>query len=191
MRMAFALGAQATHRVTTVRLVWTNSWYDPAKEKKAAQSLVRPAPMYWARTLTAPRPAVRRVAGDPLGSAMTALVEVRAEVVADRRDLQLGPLLPGRVKAAMAGTWKSGFYYGSIKDGFTGLAAYGPGATAKTKSLIAAKQKQMESGSFNEFAGPVFNQAGKLAIPKGKQLTVNELYSVNWLVKGIIGSAKG
>ena len=37
---AFALGAQATHPGAKVKLVWTNSWFDPAKEKKAAQSLV-------------------------------------------------------------------------------------------------------------------------------------------------------
>src|SRR5262245_49405607 len=36
---AFALGAQATHPGVKVKLVWTNSWFDPAKEKKAAQSL--------------------------------------------------------------------------------------------------------------------------------------------------------
>src|SRR5438477_7137433 len=36
---AFALGAQATHPGVSVKLVWTNSWFDPAKEKKAAQSL--------------------------------------------------------------------------------------------------------------------------------------------------------
>src|SRR6266851_2715232 len=37
---AFALGAQLTHPGAKVHLVWTNSWYDPAKEKKAAQALV-------------------------------------------------------------------------------------------------------------------------------------------------------
>ncbi|HET7758680.1 MAG TPA: BMP family ABC transporter substrate-binding protein, partial [Gaiellaceae bacterium] len=31
---AFALGAQATHPGVNVKLVWTNSWFDPAKEKK-------------------------------------------------------------------------------------------------------------------------------------------------------------
>ncbi len=36
---AFALGAQYTHPGATVRLVWTHSWFDPAGEKKAAQSL--------------------------------------------------------------------------------------------------------------------------------------------------------
>src|SRR5207248_8337793 len=37
---AFALGAQATHPGATVRLIWTNAWLDPGKEKKAAQNLV-------------------------------------------------------------------------------------------------------------------------------------------------------
>src|ERR671938_1941986 len=36
---AFALGAQAMHPGVKVKLVWTNSWFDPAKEKKAAESL--------------------------------------------------------------------------------------------------------------------------------------------------------
>ena len=36
---AFALGAQATHPGIKVKLVWTNSWFDPTKEKKAATSL--------------------------------------------------------------------------------------------------------------------------------------------------------
>src|SRR5438874_12507705 len=37
---AFALGAQATHPGVKVKLIWTNSWFDPGKEKKAAQNLV-------------------------------------------------------------------------------------------------------------------------------------------------------
>src|SRR5438128_8332939 len=36
---AFALGAQLMHPGAKVRLVWTNSWFDPSKEKKAAESL--------------------------------------------------------------------------------------------------------------------------------------------------------
>ena len=36
---AFALGVQATHPGATVKIVWTNSWFSPATEKKAAQSL--------------------------------------------------------------------------------------------------------------------------------------------------------
>ncbi len=57
---AFALGAQRTHPGAKVRLIWTNSWFDPAKEKKAAQSLVRRARTCWARTWTVRRRASSR-----------------------------------------------------------------------------------------------------------------------------------
>ena len=80
-----------------------------------------------------------------------------------------GPYYLKRVKAAMAGTWKSGFYYGSIKDGFTGLAPFGPDVSAATKAAILAKEKAIENGSFYEFAGPLYDQSGKLRVPKGKR----------------------
>jgi len=91
----------------------------------------------------------------------------------------------------MDGTWKSGFYYGTIKDGLTGLAPYGPDVSAKTKAQIAAKMKAIENGSFYEFEGPLYDQNGKLRVPAGKRLTVQDLYAMNWLVKGVIGSPTG
>ena len=91
----------------------------------------------------------------------------------------------------MAGSWKTGFYYGSIKDGMIGLASYGPKVSAKTKSAIAAKKSAIVSGKFYEFTGPLYDQKGKLRVKKGQRLTVKDLYAMNWLVKGVIGSAKG
>ena len=91
----------------------------------------------------------------------------------------------------MDGTWKTGFYYGTLKDGFMQLAPYGPKVSAKTKSMIAAKKAAMISGKFDPFQGPLYDQSGKLKVPKGKRLTIKDLYSMNWLVRGVIGSPKG
>ena len=103
-----------------------------------------------------------------------------------------GPYYLTRVKAAMDGTWKSGFYYGNIKDGFTDIAPYGPNVSAATKAKIAAKRTQIINGTFNVFAGPLYDQSGKLKVPKGTTLKVlPDLYAMNWLVKGVVGSAKG
>ena len=107
-----------------------------------------------------------------------------------------GPYYVQRVQAAMNGTWKSAFYYGSIKDGFTKIAPYGPGVTAATKAKIAAYQKKIVNGSYYEFQGPLYDQSGKLRVKSGVKMQVltggtNSLYGMNWLVKGVIGSAKG
>jgi len=37
---SYTMGAQYVHPGATVQVVWTNSWFDPAKERQAAQSLV-------------------------------------------------------------------------------------------------------------------------------------------------------
>jgi basic membrane protein A len=189
---AFALGAQLTHPGATVRLVWTNSWFDPAKEKKAAESLASAGSDVLGQNVDSP------ATGQLAESKSIPWVgyDSDAKKFAPKSWLTAavydwGPYYLKRVKQAMAGTWKSGFYYGSIKDGFTGLAPYGPDVSAKTKAAIAAKMKALESGSFYEFAGPLYDQNGKLMVPKGKRLTVNDLYAMNWLVKGVIGSPKG
>ena len=87
--------------------------------------------------------------------------------------------------------WKSGFYYGSIKDGFTKLAPYGPKVKAKTKRAIARKMRAIVNRKFYEFTGPLYDQKGKLRVKKGKRMTVKQLYAMDWLVKGVIGSPKG
>jgi len=189
---AIALGAQLMHPGAKVKLVWTNSWFDPAKEKKAAQSLHAAGADVLGQNVDSP------ATGQFAASVDIPWVgyDSDAQKFAPKSWLTAsvynwGPYYLKRVKAAMNGTWKSGFYYGSIKDGFTGLAPYGPDVSAKTKAAIAQKMKQIENGSYYEFTGPLYDQKGKLRVPKGKKLTVQDLYAMNWLVKGVIGSAKG
>jgi basic membrane protein A len=91
----------------------------------------------------------------------------------------------------MNGTWKTGNYYGGLQDGFTKLAPFGKGVSAATKKLIARQEALIKSGKWNEFSGPIYDQRGKLRIPKGHRPTFDELYSMDYLVKGVIGSPKG
>jgi basic membrane protein A len=189
---AFTLGAQAMHPGAKVKLVWTNNWVDPAKEKKAAQSLYGAGADVLGQNVDTP--ATGQFA-ESVGIPWVGY-DSNAEKFAPKSWLTAsvynwGPYYLKRVKEAIAGTWKSGFYYGSIKDGFTGLAPYGPSVSAATKAAIAAKMKAIENGSFYEFTGPLYDQKGKLKVPAGKKLTVTDLYSMNWLVKGVIGSPKG
>jgi basic membrane protein A len=188
---AFALGAQAVNPNAKVKLIWTNSWFSPDKEKKAAESLVgswgadvlgqnvdSPAAGQYAKTKGIPWVGYDNNASKYAGQSwLTAAV------------YNWGPYYLSRVKAAMDGTWKSSFYYGSIKDGFTDIAPYGPSVTAKTKAMVASKKAAIVSGKFNVFAGPLYDQSGALKVPKGTTLKVlPDLYAMNWLVKGIEGS---
>ena len=189
---AFTLGVQAVRKNAKVRLVWTHSWFDPKKERQAAESLVAAGADVLGQNVDSPS------AGQYAQSKKIPWVgyNSNAKKFAPTSWLTAavydwGVYYVPRVKAAMNGTWKTGFYYGSLKDKFVGLAPYGPKVSAKTKAAIAAKKKALIKGSFYEFTGPLYDQSGKLRVKKGQKLTVKQLYAMNWLVKGTIGSAKG
>jgi basic membrane protein A len=189
---AFALGAQRTHPGVKVKLIWTKSWFAPDKERKAAENLKAAGSDVLGQNVDSP------AAGQYAESKGIPWVgyDSDARKFAPKQWLTAavynwGPYYLRRIKAAQDGSWKTGFYYGSMKDGFTGLASFGPKVSAKTKSLIAKKKAAIISGKFYEFAGPLYDQKGKLRVKKGTRLTVKDLYAMNWLVKGVIGSAKG
>lgn len=189
---AFALGAQATHPGARVKLIWTNDWVSPAKEKKAAEALHAAGADVLGQNVDTP------TAGQYAESVGVPWVgyDSDAKKFAPKSWLTAavyhwGPYYLKRVNAAMNGSWKTGFYYGSLKDGFVGIASYGPKVSAGTKNAIAAKKAALIKGSFYEFAGPLYDQSGKLRVKKGQKLTVKDLYGMSWLVKGVIGSPKG
>ena len=189
---AFTLGVQKAHPGAKVKIVWTNSWFDPAKEKKAAESLHAAGADVIGQNVDSP------AAGQYAESAKVPWVgyDSDAKKFAPKSWLTAavynwGPYYLKRTKAAMNGTWKTGNYYGSLKDGFTKLAPFGKGVSAKTKSLIGQQEKLLKSGKWNEFSGPIYDQKGKVRIKKGHRPSFNDLYSMSYLVKGVIGSPKG
>jgi basic membrane protein A and related proteins len=189
---AFALGVQKAHPGAKVKIIWTNSWFAPDKEKKAAENLRSASADVIGQNVDSP------AAGQFAESAKVPWVGYDSDAQKFARHSWLtaavynwGPYYLKRTTAAMNGTWKTGNYYGSLKDGFTKLAPYGPGVSAATKKLIAQQKALIVSGKWNEFAGPIYDQSGKLRIKKGHRPTFNELYSMNYLVKGVVGSPKG
>src|SRR5262245_39571672 len=124
---AFALGAQATHPGVKVRLVWTNSWFSPDKEKKAAESLVAAGADVLGQNVDSPAAGqyaqskgIPWVGYDSNAKKFAPTSWLTASVY------DWSKYYAKRVRAAMNGTWKTGFYYGTIKDGFTDIAPYGP-----------------------------------------------------------------
>jgi basic membrane protein A len=190
---AFALGVQATHPGAKVKIVWTKSWLAPDKEKKAAESLHTsggadvmgqnvdsPAAGQYSESVGIPW-----VGYDSDAKSFAPKSWLTAAVY------NWGPYYLKQTKAAIDGTWKSGSYWGNFNDKFIALAPFGSGVSAKTKAAIAAKMAAIKKGSFYEFQGPIYDQSGKLRVPKGKKLSLGDILAMNWLVKGVVGSPKG
>ena len=194
---AFTLGAQvdASGRDGQARLDAAGSTRPRRRRPPRASS--PPAPTCSARTSTRPRPASSPSRRASRGSATT---PTRRSSRRSRGSPQRVYNWGGTTSSASRKRWPArgspASTTASLKDGFTRLAPFGPDVSAATKAKIAAKMKAMENGSFNVFAGPLYDQSGKLRVPKGQTMQTlkggtNSLYGMNWLVKGVIGSPTG
>src|SRR5262245_60997727 len=144
---AFTLGAQATHPGARVRLVWTHNWVSPELERKAAESLVAAGVDVLGQNVDTPSAGqyaeekkIPWVGYDSNARRFAPTSWLTAAVY------DWGVYTVPRVRAAMNGTWKSGFYYGDMKDGFTDIAPFGKRVTSKTRAAIKAKRAAIVSG---------------------------------------------
>jgi len=189
---AFTLGAQSVHPGATVQVEWTNTWFDPAKERQAAQSLVSAGVDTLGDGQDSPATGEVAKASDlPWSGYDSNQLSFAPDNWLTATNYNWGPYYVREVKAVMDGTWKSHFYYGSMKDGLIQLAPFGQSVSASTRQTIESKKAALIDGSFYEFAGPITKQDGSVGVPEGQRLSVKQLYELNWFVKGVIGNPAG
>ena len=191
---AFALGAQAVRPDAKVRLVWTNSGSTRRKEKKAAESLVAAGADVIGQNVDSPAAGqYAAVEGHPVGRATTSNAQKFAPTSWLTAALyDWGPYYLKRVKAALNGTWKTGSYCGTHEGRLRAARAVrAEGRRRRRRPRSTRRRRRLIAGTFYEFTGPLYDQSGKLRVPKGKRMTLPEILAMDWLVKGMIGSAKG
>lgn len=189
---AFTLGAQVSNPDATVKVVWTNTWFDPTVERQAAESLVQAGVDVLASGQDSP------ATGEAAQAAEIPFVGYDSDQSANFPDIWLtaslynwGPYYTERVQAVADDTWETGSYYGGIADGFVSLAPFGSLVSAETEALIEEKLAALESGEFYEFTGPLTDQAGEVRVADGVKLELGEILSMDWFVAGVDGDPAG
>jgi basic membrane protein A and related proteins len=197
---AYTMGARYAHPGATVRVVWTNSWFDPAKERAAAKSLVASGVDVLGDGVDDPTVGevaqangLRWTGYDSNQNSFAPKAFQTATVY------NWAPYYINAVKAVLNGTWKSNFYYGSIANGMIGIAPFGSTVSAKARAAILKRMGEIKAGTFDPFTGPLTKQDGTAGLKAGQTLPVwNQAnpsslskYTLNWFVQGVIGSPKG
>ncbi len=184
---AFMIGARSVNPDATMKVVFTNSWFNPPAEKSAAESLLDAGADVLTQDVDSP--ATGQVAGaagaDWVGyNSDASKFAPQAWLTAPVWDWS-GYYID-RVQAVIDGTWKSGSYYGDLADGIVDLAPYGEAVDAKTKSQIASMRKEIESDQFEVFQGPVRDQNGEVVVPEGETPPLEDLLGMDYFVEGIV-----
>jgi simple sugar transport system substrate-binding protein len=189
---AFALGMREANPKAVVKVVWLDTWFDPAREREAAQTLVDQG----ADVLTnhSGSAAVAQVAQANFRSRGVRLIAYQSDMHAFAPDAQLaaithhwGGYYTEVARAVLAGRWTPQPVWGGIKDGLVQLDAIAPDVPAATRAAIEARRLAIVEGRFRPFAAPLVDNAGRVRLAAGA-LDDDAIATLNWFVRGVAGS---
>jgi basic membrane protein A len=187
---AFALGAWSVNPGAKIKVVWTNTWYDPPKEKSAAKALLDAGADVVGQHQDTPSPLQAAGEAKKFGVGSESNMQGFAPeayltgTIWDWRDT-----MSGIVKGIMNKQFKSEDYYGGLTDKMVSLGPTNSRVPADVAAMVESRKKAIIDGSFQIFKGPLSDQSGKERVAAGKTMTLKEILGFNWLLKGIEGQA--
>ena len=189
---AFTLGMRAANPNARVRVVWLNTWFDPARERDAAQSLIdQGADVLTHHSASA---AVAQTAQANFRARGTRVVPYPSDMRAFAPDAQLcaiehhwGEFYTRTAERVLAGTWTAEPVWGGIASGMVDIAALDPKLPASVRDAVQAKRRAIVDGSFQPFSAPLVDNAGTLRLARGS-LDDAAIKKLDWFVEGVVGS---
>lgn len=186
---AFTLGVQAVNPEATVKVVWTNTWFDPTKEKEAAKSLLEAGCDVIAQHQDTAEP---QVAAEEAGKYSIGYNNDMREFAPNANLTSpvwdWGPFYVDTVKSVMDGTWTSGAYWGGLDEGIVDLAPISDKVPDEIVQQVEAKKQAMIDKKWDVFTGPIKAQDGSEKAAQGQVLTDAEMLSMDWFVAGVQGT---
>jgi len=185
---AYTMGARSVNPAVKTKVVWISSWYDPAKERQAAETLIgQGADMLMQNTdstATLQTAAEKGVYAFGWNSDMSA-VAPKAHLASVTQ--VWGPYYVRTLKAAIEGKPFKDNVWGGLNEGMNGLVSLNNSLSAALKKDVEAKKAEIVSGKFKVFSGPLKLQDGTLKLAAGQALSDKDIDSINFYVEGVEG----
>lgn len=183
---ATILAAQTINPNIKVKIIWANTWFDPGKEADAAKALIdQGADVIMQHTDS---PAAMQIASERGKLAFGQ----DSEMIKFGPKTQLtsildtwGPYYIERVKAELAGAWKSEDTWGGLDSHMFAMAPY-TNMPDDVKKIAEDAQAAITAGKLHPFKCPVIGQDGKeIECKGGANLADGQILGMNFYVKGI------
>ncbi|MFC3108694.1 BMP family ABC transporter substrate-binding protein [Undibacterium arcticum] len=187
---AFTLGMRSVNPNAHVKLIWVNAWYDPGKERDAANTLTKLGVDVLAYATSGV-------------SIVTTAEEKGVYTLGYYSDMsKFGPktnltsvmqtwgsYYVKVVEDVLAGRWKSTSALGGLREGMIKMAPLNSAVPADLRDKLASLERDIIDGKLQPFTGPIYDQDGKERVAAGKVVTNEEMSNMNYLVKGVEGTA--
>lgn len=186
---AFALGVQSVNEDAVVEVRWTHTWYDPAKEKEAAKSLLDVGADVIAQhqDTAGPQQAAEEKGAFAIG--YNTISEDKAPKAYMTAPVwNWGVYYKDQLEKIMDGSWTAENYWGGIKDGVVDLAPLTANAPEGAAEIVEEYKNKIIEGTFHVFEGEITLQDGSKIGEEGKELSDAELLSMDFFVSNVNGS---
>ncbi len=186
---AFTLGVREVNPEATVKVVWTQTWFDPGLEREAADSLLD-------------------VGADVLSMhqdtpATLQAAEARGKFAigndSDMRQFAPNAFLTAPIwnwgvlykqiaTEVHDGTWKPEEIWWGMETEIVQLAPISNKVPQKIQDLVAERKQALVDHKIQVFTGPIKGQDGKIVLDSGKTFGDKELLSMNFFIEGVQGT---
>ncbi len=180
------LHAKAVNPDVEFRIIWTYSWFDPALEADAAETLIEQgADVIMQHTDSTAAVRVAEDAGVMAFGQASNMVEfgpnAHLSAIVDR----WAPYYISRVQAVIDGTWEAQNSWLGFADGIIEMAPWNDRIPAELQAEADALVAAIAAGEYHPFTGPINRQDGTAWLADGEVAEDGVLASMNFYVEGI------
>lgn len=190
---AFELGVQSVNPAAETIVAYTFAWGDAAKDADTTNSLINQGADVI--TMHVDSPATIISTAESRGVYSIGFQNLAAQQFAPSywisgTGFTLGGKLTWLASTVIDGTWTPIFLRCGMADGCMAMAPFGPKVPQAVQDLVMQKKAEIEAGTLVVFTGPILDQDGTVRVASGEVLSADAMSSVDWFVKGVVGSPK-
>ena len=181
----YYLGAKKMNPKVDIDIVWVNSWYNPPKEADAASVMIAEGCDMVAQHTDSPAPlqTAQKNGVTGFGQASDQIrFAPKAQLTATIDNWS--PYYIKKVQAVIDGNWKSGDYFGHMKDNVVQMAPF-TNMPDDVKAFAQKIKEGIRDGKYFAFTGPIKDNTGKLQLKDGEIASDGHLNSMMYYVEGI------
>lgn len=185
---AFTQGLRLTNPQAKVKVLWVQSWYDPAKEREAAQALVNlGVDVLTQHTDSGAVVQLAEEKGIYAFGYNTDMSKFGQKAHLTSAINKWGKFYTDKALSVISNTWKSQNVWDGIGEGMVDISPMNQVIPGDVQQLVNAKRDEFIQGTAHPFDGPVKDQKGMVRVPKGKVLDDRGQLAMDWYVEGIEG----
>lgn len=186
---AFTMGVRSVNPVAEVHVLFTNSWFDPNKEKENAIALLNKGCDVMAQHQDSPAALTAAAEAGKLGIGYDNPMKSYAEdAYLTAPIFNWGVYYTSKLNAMLAGTWSVEQSWGGMDTGLVDLDTMSDLVPAEAKTKVEEiKPLLAAQGNAYIFTGPIKDNKGAVVVADGVTLTREEQSAMYWLVEGVVG----